>query len=119
MKTELVTFAVKLGMEREVEGWLDLLQKRRDECVETLRRERMRYECIFKSQRDDRLYLTWFSVQAPGGAAVESSPFEIDRLHLEYWEKCIDLTVSPESHEHAVTFAPQEVDRVMLAESPT
>ena len=110
MKTELVSFAIRAGMEPEAEVWLRMLQQRRAECVATLDRERMRYEAIFKSRQDGRMYLSWFSVQGEDGLPIDESPFEIDRLHSEYWDRCIDRDVSPIVGEHVVSFAPADVE---------
>ena len=109
MKTELVTFAVKPGLEAEAETWMDMLRARRLECVATLERERMRYESVFVSHREGRMYLTWFSVQAEGGSDLADSRFEVDRLHLEFWDRCIDPAVPPVVFEHVVSFAPEDV----------
>ena len=110
MKTELVSFAIKPGMESEAEVWLGVLQQRRAECVETLDREQMRYECIFKSQLEGRMYLSWFSVQGEAGSTLKGSPFDIDRLHIAYWDRCVDPDVPPIVFEHVVTFAPADVE---------
>jgi len=110
VKTELVSFAVRPGMESAAEEWLDVLQQRRAECIATLDREQMRYESIFKCRLDGRMYLSWYSVQGEDGSPVEGSPFEIDRLHIEYWDKCIDRAVPPIVFEHVVSFVPADVE---------
>ena len=114
LKTELVSFAVLPGMESEAEAWMSVLQQRRAECVETLDRERMRYESVFKSHHDGRMYLSWFSVQGEDGSHVEGSPFEIDRLHVEYWDRCIDRAVPHIVFEHVVSLAPAVVESAVL-----
>lgn len=110
MKAELVSFAVRPGMESEAETWLRVLKDRKAECVAALGREKMRYESIFKSRHDGRLYLSWYSVQGEDVPSIEESPFEIDRLHMEYWDRCIDPSVPPLVFEHVVSFAPQDVE---------
>lgn len=104
IKSELVSFAVKPGKEARAEEWMRLLVERRDECIETLAREGMQYESIFRLHRGGRLYLSWFSVQEESGARVETSPFEIDRLHMAFWHECIDDTAPRQVHEHVVSF---------------
>lgn len=107
--TELMTFAVKRGKEERAEEWMRELVARQDECIATLDRERMHYECIFSTRRDGRLYLSWFSVQGEAGEHVKTSQHEIDRLHMEFWRECIDAEVAPEKHGHVVSFVPGEV----------
>ena len=113
MKTEFTTFRVKRGMESVANEWMKTLQERRSECVESLERERMHFEAIFRTERDGRLYLSWFSVQGEGGAPVKGSPHEIDQLHVEFWLKCIEKEFAPEHLEHVVSFLPPEVDAVV------
>jgi Family of unknown function (DUF6176) len=60
--TELVAFPVKVGKERAQE-WLQILDQRREECLATLDREAMHYECIFRTVIGGITYLAWFSVQ--------------------------------------------------------
>jgi hypothetical protein len=109
IKTEFVTFVVKAGMEAEAEAWMNLLIRRQQECIETLDPEHMHYECIFRSFRNGRLCLSWFSVQGSAGRDVRDLPQEINKLHLEFWDKCIDTTVAPEKFEHLVSFVPPTV----------
>jgi len=59
-KTEFSTYAVKVGKEARAEEWMRTLVERRAECVETLEREKMHYECIFKCVRDGRMYCPGF-----------------------------------------------------------
>lgn len=109
LKTELVSFAVKPGKEARAREWLRMLVERRDECIATLERERMRYESIFETWRGGRLYLTWFSVQDEAGERIEASSFDVDRLHPAFREECIDRQVEPQAHEHVVSFVPDLV----------
>lgn len=69
---------------------MEMLNSRMPEVLETLERERMVIEVIFREHRDGEEYLYWFSIQREGGAAVESSPHEVDRAHLRMWDLCID-----------------------------
>jgi len=113
-KTEFTTFAVKKGKETRAEEWMQTLIARRQECIQTLEREGMHYECIFKCFRGDRMYLSWFSVQSIGGPDVQDSPHPIDKTHLEFWNECVDQDVLPEDHEHVVSFVPVLVEQAVL-----
>ena len=108
-RTEFMTFTIKQGMEQEAEAWMRILTERQAECVQTLDRERMHHESIFKSELDGRMRLSWFTVHGPSGERLRSSPHPIDKLHLEYWDKCIDTESPPEVHQHVVTFLPDSI----------
>lgn len=116
-RTEFVSFAIKPGMESDGEAWMRLLIERQPECVATLDGERMHYESIFRSVRDGRLHLSWFSVRSAGGRHVTVSSHEIDRLHVQYWERCVDRTVDREVFEHVVSFVPATVAAAVSARS--
>jgi hypothetical protein len=107
--TEFVTFAVTAGKESRAGEWMALLKARRQECIATLERERMHFESIFRHESNGRLHLSWFAAQGAGGADVESSDLEIDRLHTAFFRECIDPGVPPIKHEHLMDFVPAEV----------
>jgi hypothetical protein len=112
-KTTLTTFTVKEGMEAKADEWLRVLIERKAECLETLDREKMHFETIFKSVRDGRLRLTWFDVQSPDGAHVGTSMLAIDKIHVDYWQQCIDREIPPEKFEHVVNFVPFELETMI------
>ena len=117
--TELVSFAVKLGFETKADEWMRVLVERRADCIETLDRERMHYEAIFKSVRNGRMFLSWFSVQGMAGATVKGSPHEIDELHMRYWKECIDRDFEPQKFDHVVIFVPRAVEQSVEARDMT
>jgi Family of unknown function (DUF6176) len=107
--TEFMSFPVRPGKEQRAESWLQTLVERQAECVATLDREAMHFESIFRAQIDDRLYLSWFSVQGTTGAHVTSSSFPIDKLHMDFWDECIDTSIPPTKHTHVVDFVPPHI----------
>ena len=112
MRVEFTTFLVKQGMEDTADEWMRVLRDRQEECVKTLERERMHYESIFRTIRDGRLYLSWFSVQGEGGEDVEESDHDIDKLHLDYGEKCLE-PCGREDMEHIVSFVPESIAKAI------
>ena len=67
-----------------------MLNARMDEVKQTLVREEMKVEVIFREMIGDDEYLYWFSIQGAAGEHVRTSPFEVDRLHIAFHEECID-----------------------------
>jgi hypothetical protein len=115
MKTEFTTFRVIEGKEDLAEEWVETLKTRQEECVETLTREKMVFESVFKFHKEGRLYLSWFSLQEEGHKEVDTSGHKIDKVHLEYWDECIDRSFKPEDHIHVVSFIPKELKGIMEA----
>ena len=107
--TELMAFPVLPGKEARAAEWLDMLVARQPECVTTLDREAMHFESIFRVHIGGRLHLSWFSVQGETGSHVDSSPFDVDKLHLEFWRECIDSSAPPLKFTHVVNFVPPSI----------
>jgi len=110
MNTEFTIFRVKKGKEERAEEWMREITSRRAECVDTLEREAMYYESVFKANFADRMYLAWYSVQGELHGDVNESEHEIDKLHCEFWNECLDLDWRPVDMEHVVSFAPKSID---------
>ena len=90
MKVELSRFKIKKGKEEKANEWMKMLNDRIDEAVETMRREEMYVEAIFEEEINGEKYLTWFSVQGEDGKMCMDSEYELDKVHIKYWEECID-----------------------------
>ena len=93
---EMVRFRVIAGQEATAREWLAYLGDHPAQFRETMIPERMQVETILSDEQEGRLHLTWFSVQLPGGASVQDSEHELDRVHLDYWGRCIDPDWGPQ-----------------------
>lgn len=90
MKVELTRFRVNSGKARRVDQWMETLNRRREEAVYTMEREQIQIEVIFREEVNGEQFLYWFSIQGEAGASVESSPHDLDRVHMAFWNMCID-----------------------------
>lgn len=102
MKTELTRFKVIVGKEDKAREWMNVLNSRLDEAIETLTREEMYVEAIFEDNVNSEMYLTWFTMQGDTGKHVSTSDHEIDKLHVHYWKECIDSSVPGHSQKLAL-----------------
>lgn len=75
------------GTSDEVDTWMRLLDDRLEKCTETLDRERMGIEIVFRQRDGDDEYLYWVVVQG-AGEPVETSQASIDVDHLAFDERC-------------------------------
>lgn len=71
------------GQEAKFREWIDFLQTRHRDAVNTLGRERTYFEAMFTAPDEPRR-LYWITVQGAGGSQVESSNLDLDRRHIEY-----------------------------------
>jgi len=90
MNVELTKFRILPGKAERVNRWMEELNKRREEAVDTMEREQMQIEIIFREEAGGEQFLYWFSIQGETGASVETSPHDLDRVHMAFWDECID-----------------------------
>lgn len=90
VRVELERFRVIPGKEARAREWMDTLRNRIEECRATLQSERMFIESIFSEEADGAMYLYWYSIQGEGGAGIEQSEHEVDKVHSSFWQECID-----------------------------
>jgi hypothetical protein len=72
------------------------LNDRRVEAAQTLERERVAVEIVFRERDDDGDWLVWVMIQGDGGASTEDSPFDIDHEHAAFAER-VKLPNRPEA----------------------
>ncbi|MYL32614.1 hypothetical protein GLW05_03285 [Pontibacillus yanchengensis] len=117
MKVELTRVKVKEGKSYKVDEWMKLLHNRMDEVLLTLGNEKMFVETIFREVVNGDEFLYWYSVQGEGGTYVEDSHHDIDRLHLEYWEECIDSSYEPMDMKTEVVMIQENIRNVIREDS--
>jgi hypothetical protein len=93
MKVELTRLRIKDGMSSRVDEWFATLNAGKAECVETLEREKMYVESIFREKIGDEEFLYWFSIQGENGESIDTSPFPIDAIHREFGRECVDRSL--------------------------
>ena len=118
MLVELSRFKVKQGKEARVDEWLAMLNRRMAEAKQTLEREKMKLEVIFREKIGGDEYLTWFSVQDETGAPVASSPFEVDKEHLMFHDECIDHEYGRRDAQAQVVMVPDAVASALGWDNP-
>jgi len=106
VQIELTRFRVKPDKTAQVDAWMTTLNQRIADVRATLDREEMLVEVIFRETIDGHEYLSWFSIQGENGQPVETSPHDLDRVHLEFWRDCIDRDFSPQDATPQVVMMP-------------
>ena len=109
MLVELTRVRVKPGKSARVDEWLAMLNARMDEVKETLVREEMKVEVIFREIIDGDEYLYWFSIQGETGAHVNTSPHPLDHDHIAFHEECIDHDYGARDAQPQVIILPDAI----------
>ena len=89
---ESIAGLIKLekGYEKDFNEWREALNTRKDEALESIRREKVEIECWFHIEVKDEPYLLWFIRVESMEKAREvflNSEFEIDIIHKDKMEK--------------------------------
>lgn len=113
MIVELTRFRVKPGMSHKVDEWLKFLNDNMEGVLLTLEREKMYVETIFREELNGEEYLYWYSVQGEQGEDIETSDYEIDKKHLEYWQECIDQSFGSKDLTTEVVMIPKKIQKMM------
>jgi hypothetical protein len=118
MRVELSRYRVKPGKSARVDEWMQTLTDRRDECLETLVREQMKFEVIFREQIGENEFLYWLTVQGEEGEEVKTSPFDIDHVHIEFWNECIDRDYGEQNAFPQLILVPPHIAQAMEWANP-
>ena len=118
MKVELTRLRIKKGKSHRVDEWLRMANERIDEAVETLDRECMKLEIIFREVIGGEDYLCWFTIQGEAGEPIETSPFDVDHEHVKFGEECIDHEHGGHEAQPQVILVPPEVAKAMRWANP-
>ena len=113
MKVELSRFRVKSNKSARVNDWLKMLNDNMSEVIQTLEREQMKLEVVFREIIDGEEYLYWFSVQGEAGEEVTTSPFDVDQKHMQFEEECLDHDFGMRDAQPQVIMVPHRVAQAM------
>jgi len=119
MRVELTRVRVKEGKSARVDEWLRMLNDNMSEVIQTLDREQMKVEVIFREMVDGEEYLYWFSVQGEAGEEVNTSPFDVDRQHMAFHEECIDHKYGAHDAQPQVVMVPPNLAEALGWDRPS
>lgn len=89
VRAQLFRFELQAGAEPTFETWMEYLRTHHADVLETLDRERMYVEGIFRDREREPRVIYWLAVQGDAGAPVETSSHEVDRVHVEFMRKTL------------------------------
>lgn len=88
MRLELSRSKIVPGQEAEAEAWMQMLNERYDECVDTLSEQRAAFEATFLHQEaDGSTWIYHFALLGEGGRGLDPEASAIDRDHVDYGRK--------------------------------
>jgi hypothetical protein len=118
VKVELTRFRIKPDKIQRADEWIKTLNERIAEALETLEREMMYVEVVFRERYKGEDFLYWFSIQHESGEPLATSPHEIDKVHRAFGEECIDLTYGAVEPVSQVVMIPDRIAAAMNWRNP-
>ena len=113
MQVELTRFRVKKGKEELVDQWMEFLNEHMSDVLLTLDGEKMFVETIMRDTMGVHDYLYWYSIQADDGGSSSETEQCIDKKHLDYFQRCIDVTYRPKNLKTEVVMIPKRIRNQM------
>lgn len=89
IRAQLFRFELQEGAEPTFETWMQYLHDHHAQVLETLDRERMYVEGIFRDREREPRVIYWLAVQGAAGAPVETSSHEVDRAHVNFMQRTL------------------------------
>lgn len=118
MKVELTRFKVRKDKSARVDEWLEMLNENMEEAIQTLKREQMKIEVIFREIIDGEEYLYWFEVHGEAGEPVNTSTFGLDREHIAFHDECVDHSYGAHAAQPQVVLVPHRIAQAMDWDQP-
>lgn len=85
MRLELSRSKIVPGQEDEAASWMNMLNERYDECVETLGAERAAFEAtFFNREADGSLWIYHLALVGAVGRGLDPDSSDVDRDHADY-----------------------------------
>lgn len=84
LEASLLRFELQPGVEPTFRDWMQFLRDEHPAVLETLERERMYVEGIFRDPAREPGVIYWLVVRGAGGASSDTSEHPVDRKHVEF-----------------------------------
>ena len=84
LRMRLYRYELNPGKADRFDDWMRFLESQRPAVLESLERERMYVEGIFRDRERDKEVVYWLAVAAEGGGTSNDSPLEIDKAHMAF-----------------------------------
>lgn len=84
LEASLLRFELQPGVEPTFRDWMQFLRDEHPAVLETLDRERMYVEGIFRDPAREPRVIYWLVVRGTGGASSDTSEHPVDRKHVEF-----------------------------------
>ena len=84
LKVTLYRYELKPDKLDHFEDWIQFEHAHHAETVETLEREKMYFEAIFRDRVNQKDVIYWLAINGEGGGTGETSPLEIDKKYDQF-----------------------------------
>jgi Family of unknown function (DUF6176) len=89
LRMQLYRYELNPGKADRFDEWMRFLESQNPAVLQSLERERMYVEGIFRDRERDKEVVYWLTVAAEGGGTSSDSPLEIDKAHMAFLREVI------------------------------
>jgi Family of unknown function (DUF6176) len=89
LKVALYRYELKPDKLDRFDDWIQFEHTHHAETVETLEREKMYFEAIFRDRENQKDVIYWLAINGEGGSSVDSSPLEIDKQYEAFMHETL------------------------------
>lgn len=89
LKVTLYRFRLNRDSMAVYEDWIKWQHNQHQAIVETLEREKMYVEAVFRDTVNQPDYIYWLAVNGEGGEHYTTSNLAVDKIHSEYMKKIL------------------------------
>jgi Family of unknown function (DUF6176) len=89
LRMRLYRYEMNPGKADRFDEWMRFLESQNPAVLQSLERERMYVEGIFRDRERDKEVVYWLTVAAEGGGTSSDSPLEIDKAHMAFLREVI------------------------------
>lgn len=103
MNVELTKVRIKDGKSDRVDDWFEYINETREDVALTFAGDRVFVESMFRVSEEEGEFIYWYTLAADVEDETVIDENNVDRIHLDFWNECIDKRYRPRNYNANVS----------------
>lgn len=117
MNVELTKVRIKDGKGDRVDDWFEYINETREDVVLTFAGDKVFVESMFRISEDESEYIYWYTLAADDEDEMNIDDAKVDRIHLDFWDECIDKKYRPRNYNADVSLYSHAIYKFLKKDS--
>lgn len=117
MKVELTKVRIKDGKGDRVGDWFEYINETRDDVALTFAGDRVYVESMFRITEEESDFIYWYTLAAGDEDDVKFDDAKVDKIHLQFWDECIDKKYRPRNYNADVSLYSHPINKFLRKDS--